>query len=52
MAFSNRYSSLARPYLIITDYGFLIHYMENSIRKLQQKFDREGKGNLETPVKV
>jgi hypothetical protein len=35
MAISNRYSSLARPDLIITEYRFLIHTMEKGIRKLQ-----------------
>jgi len=34
MAISNRYSSLARPDLIITEYQFLIHSMENYIRKM------------------
>ena len=32
MAISNRYSSLARPVLIITEYPFLIHSMEKGIR--------------------
>jgi hypothetical protein len=41
MALSNRYSSLARPDLIITKYRFLIHSMEKGIRKLQNKFDRD-----------
>jgi len=41
MAISNRYSSLARPYLIITEYPFLIHSMENCIQKLQLQFDRD-----------
>jgi hypothetical protein len=35
MAISNRYSSLAQPDLIITEYPFLIHSMEKGIRKLQ-----------------
>jgi hypothetical protein len=35
MALSNRPSSLARPYLIITEYRFLIHFMEKGIQKLQ-----------------
>jgi hypothetical protein len=35
MAISNRYSSVARPDLIITEYQFHIHSMENGIRKLQ-----------------
>jgi hypothetical protein len=35
MAIPNRYSSLARPDLIITEYQFLIHPMEKGIRKLQ-----------------
>jgi hypothetical protein len=35
MAISNRYSSVARPDLIITEYGFLIHPMEKGIRILQ-----------------
>ena len=38
MAITNRYSNLARPDLIITDYPFLIHSMEkgseNSIKSL------------------
>jgi hypothetical protein len=32
MAITNRYSSVARPDLIITDYRFLIHSMEKGIR--------------------
>jgi len=39
MAISNRYSSLARPDLIITESRFLIHSMAKDIRKLQLKFD-------------
>jgi len=35
MAISNRYSSLARPDVIITEYRFLIHSMKKGIRKLQ-----------------
>jgi hypothetical protein len=35
MAISNRYSSLARPDLFITEYRFLIHSMQKGIRKLQ-----------------
>jgi len=34
MVISNRYSSLARPDLIITEYLFLIHSMEKGIWKL------------------
>jgi len=41
MAISNRYSSLARPDLIITEYRFLIHSMQKGIRKLQLEFDRD-----------
>jgi len=41
MAISNRYSSLARPDLIITECRFLIHSMPKDIRKLQLKFDRD-----------
>jgi len=41
MAFSNRYSSEARPDLIITECRFLIHSMPKHIRKLQLKFDRD-----------
>jgi hypothetical protein len=41
MALSNRYSSLARPDLIITEYRFLIHSMQKGIWKLQKKFDRD-----------
>jgi len=41
MAISNRYSSLSRPDLIITEYGFLIHSMPKDIRKLQLQFDRD-----------
>jgi hypothetical protein len=40
MAISNRYSSLAGPGLIITEYRFLIHAMQKVIRKLQYEFDR------------
>jgi hypothetical protein len=35
MAISNRYSSLARPDLIITEYRFLIQAMQKGIQKLQ-----------------
>jgi len=35
MAISNRYSSLARRDIIITEYPFLILSVENGIRKLQ-----------------
>jgi hypothetical protein len=35
MDISNRYSSVARPDLKITEYPFLIHPMEKGIRKLQ-----------------
>jgi hypothetical protein len=41
MAISNRYSSMARPDLIITEYRFPIHAMEKGVRKLQQEFDRD-----------
>jgi hypothetical protein len=41
MAISNRYSSLARPDLIITEYPFLIHSVEKGIRKLQLQCDRD-----------
>jgi len=39
MAISNRYSSVGRPDLIITECRFLIHSMPKDIRKLQLKFD-------------
>jgi len=35
MALTNRYSSLARPDLLLTEYWFHIHYMEKGIRKLR-----------------
>jgi len=35
MAVSKRYSSLARPDLITTEYRFVIHSMEKGIQKLQ-----------------
>jgi hypothetical protein len=41
LAISNRYSSLARPDLIITEYRFLIHSMPKDFRKPQLKFDRD-----------
>ena len=41
MAISNRYSSVGRPDLIITECRFLIHSMPNDIRELQLKFDRD-----------
>jgi len=41
MALSNRPSSLDRPDLIITTYQSLIHCMDQGIRKLQLKFDRD-----------
>jgi hypothetical protein len=34
MALTNRYSNLARPDLLITEYRFHIHYMEKGIWKL------------------
>jgi len=41
MAISNRYSSVARPDLIITECRFLIHSMPEDIRELQLQFDRD-----------
>ena len=41
MAISNRYSSVARPDLIITECRFLIYSMPKDIRKLQLQFDRD-----------
>jgi len=41
MAISNRYSSMARPDVIITEYRFFIHFMEKGIRKFQKEFDRD-----------
>jgi len=41
MAISNRYSSLERPALIITESRFLIHSMKQGIWKLQLQFDRD-----------
>jgi hypothetical protein len=41
MTISNRYSRLARPDIIITEYRFLIHSMQKGIRKLQKEFDRD-----------
>jgi len=41
MAFLNRPSSVARLDLIITENRFLIHYMQEGIRKLQKKFDHD-----------
>ena len=41
MANSNRYSSLARPDLMITEYRFLINSMQKAIRKIQKEFDRD-----------
>jgi hypothetical protein len=35
LALSNRYSSLARPDLVINEYRFVIHSMEKGIPKLQ-----------------
>jgi hypothetical protein len=35
MAISNRYSSLARPNLVITKYRFANHFIEKGIPKLQ-----------------
>jgi hypothetical protein len=34
IAFTNRYSSLAQPDLLLTEYRFHIHYMEKDIQKL------------------
>jgi hypothetical protein len=41
VAISSRYSSLARPDLVITEYRFVIHSMEKGIPKLQKEFDRD-----------
>ena len=41
MAISNRYSSVARPDLIITECRFLIRSLPKDIRKLQLHFDRD-----------
>jgi len=41
MAISNRYYSMARPDLIITECRFIIHSMPKDIRKLQLKFDHD-----------
>ena len=38
---SNRYSSLERPDLIITEYRFPIHPIKKSIQKLELEFDRD-----------
>jgi hypothetical protein len=43
MAISNRYSSLERPALIITESRFLIHSMQNGIQKLHKEFERDPK---------
>jgi hypothetical protein len=43
MAISNRYSSLARPDLIIAEYPFLMHSVEKGIQKLHKEFDRDPK---------
>jgi hypothetical protein len=34
MAFTNRYSNVVQPNLLLTKYAFHIHYMEKVIRKL------------------
>jgi len=39
MAFTNRYSNLARPDVLLTEYRFHIHYMEKGLRKLRKNFD-------------
>ena len=41
MALSNRYSSVPRPDLIITEYRFLIHSLQKGIWKLLKEFDRD-----------
>jgi len=41
MAISNRYSSVARPDLIITEGRFIVPSMPKDIRKLQLQFDRD-----------
>jgi len=43
MVISNRYSSVARPDLIITECRFIVHSMPKDIRKLQLQFDRDPK---------
>jgi hypothetical protein len=41
MAFTNRYSDLARPDVLLTQYRFHIHYLEKGLRKLWKNFDRD-----------
>jgi len=41
MAISNRYSSVARPDLIITECRFIVPSMKQGIQKLQLQFDRD-----------
>ena len=41
MAFTNRYSNLARPDVLLTQYRFHIHYMEKGLQKLWKNFDRD-----------
>jgi len=39
MARSTRYSSLARPDIVLIEYRFHIHYLEKCIRKLLKNLD-------------
>jgi len=41
IAFTNRYSCLARPDLLLTEYRFHIHYMQKGIWKLLKNLDRD-----------
>ena len=41
MALTNRYSNLARPDVLQTEYRFHFHYMEKGLRKLRKNFDRD-----------
>ena len=41
IAFTNRYSCLARPDVLLTEYRFHIHYMQKGIRKILKNLDRD-----------
>jgi hypothetical protein len=48
MALSNRYSYLARPDLLLTEFGFHIHYMEKGHPETPVKFKSRSNGRIKS----
>src|SRR4030042_1390513 len=48
MALTNRYSCLALPDILLTEYRLHIHYMEKGIRKLLKKFRSRSNGQIKS----